>query len=107
MNIPIEWSCANFIWGSSEYTWGDVQLVVEVAEVVKKAQAGGGVGLDEWLEPQQEKKRRLIKLICKVNGVSYRMQKEKREKINITTKDIDLLVEKVLGINVSVERLNV
>jgi hypothetical protein len=35
------------------------------------------------------------------------MQKEKREKINITTKDIDLLVEKVLGINISVERLNV
>tara|TARA_Y100000310_G_scaffold324973_1_gene387665 strand:- start:634 stop:939 length:306 start_codon:yes stop_codon:yes gene_type:complete len=101
MANPITWSGANFTWGSNEYTWGEVQLVAEVAEVV---QAGGGVEPEEWLESQPEKKRKLIKLICKVKGVPYSMQKEKREDINITTKDIDLLVEKVLGIKVTVEK---
>ena len=103
---PIKWKDANFKWElaptdstQSRYTWDDVALVEE-------AVGGGGVMADDmpWTKWEDEKKKRLIKLICKVQGKTYKETKETRE-IKITAKDIKLLAEKVLGIEVITENV--
>ena len=85
------------------YTWNDVALVEEVIEVIQ--QGGGGVIEDDmpWMR-DEEKKKRLVKLICKVQGRTYKETK-KTQNIKITAKDIKLLAEKVLGIEVITENI--
>ena len=118
MSTPIKWEDADFKWNiappsedykpgfkasSFPYTWDDVALVKEVVEVIQ--QGGGGIIEDDmsWIK-DQDKKKRLIKLICKVQGRTYKETKETKN-IKITAKDIKLLVEKVLGIEILTENI--
>jgi hypothetical protein len=108
MAIPIKWEDADFKWelaptdtDANRYTWDDVALVEEVVEAL----GGGGVIEDDmpWMK-DQDKKKRLIKLILKCQGKTYRETKEVQD-IKITAKDIKLLAEKVLGIEVITENI--
>ena len=109
MGTKIKWEDADFKWELaptdttlSRYTWDDVQLVEEVVEAVHQ---GGGVIEDDmpWLK-DQDKKKRLIKLILKCQGKTYKETKEIQD-IKITAKDVKLLAEKVLGIEVITENI--
>ena len=113
----IKWEKANFKWSKAPtnpegvildgiklkpsrpiYTWGDVALVEQAL--------GGGGDMDEmpWTKWEDDKKEKLIKLICKVQGRTYKQTKPVKD-INITAKDIRLLAEKVLGIEVITENV--
>ena len=103
---PIKWKDADFKWNISptdttkpRYTWNDVTLVEE-------AIGGGGVMADDmpWTKWEDDKKEKLIKLICKVKGKTYKQTKQVKD-IKITAKDIRLLAEKVLGIEVITENV--
>jgi len=105
---PIKWEDADFKWelaptegGKPRYTWDDVVLVEEAVEAL----GGGGVIEDDmpWMK-DQDKKKRLIKLILKCQGKTYKETKEVQD-IKITAKDIKLLAEKVLGIEVLTENI--
>ena len=113
---PIKWEDADFKWNiappsedykvgfkasSFPYTWDDVALIEEAVEAL----GGGGVIEDDmpWIK-NQDKKKRLIKLILKCQGKTYKETKETQD-IKITAKDIKLLAEKVLGIEVLTENI--
>jgi hypothetical protein len=101
MATPITWNEANFKWNDNPHTWDEVLLVIEVVEAL----GGGGVIEDDmpWMK-NQDKKKRLIKLICKVQGKTIKEEKEIQDyKIKIS--DIKLLAEKVLGIEVLTENI--
>ena len=95
----ITWGQANFSWSNNSFTWDDVVLV-------KAALGGGGVMADDmpWTKWEDDKKEKLIKLICKVKGKTYKQTKQVKD-IKITAKDIRLLAEKVLGIEVITENV--
>ena len=112
--FPIKWKDADFKWNIAPpsqnyksgfkpvkfpYTWDEVLLVIE-------AVGGGGVMAEDmpWTQFKDEKKKRLIKLICKVQGKTYKETKETKD-IKITTKDIKILAEKVLGIQIITENI--
>ena len=57
-----------------------------------------------WTKFEDEKKKRLVKLICKVQGKTYKETKETKD-IKITAKDIKILAEKVLGIEIITENI--
>ena len=104
MANKIKWEDANFKWDKAPttgtpYTWDEVILVEE-------AVGGGGVMAEDmpWTKWEDEKKKRLIKLICKVQGKTYKETKE-TQNIKITAKDIKLLAEKILGIEVITENI--
>ncbi len=101
MAIPITWNEANFNWDNNPHTWDEVQLVVEVI----KALGGGGVMEEDmpWMKSQDTKKR-LVKLICKVQGKTIKEEKEIQD-YKIKVFDIKLLAEKVLGIEVLTENI--
>ena len=113
---PIKWEDADFKWNiappsenykagftpsSFPYTWDDVALVKEII-----SRGGGGVMAEDmpWTQFDDEKKKRLIKLICKVKGKTYKETKETQD-IKVTAEDIKLLAEKVLGIEVITENI--
>ena len=113
--IPIKWEEADFKWNTAPpnekykkgfkpstfpYTWDDVALV-------KEAIGGGGVMAEDmpWTQFDDEKKKRLVKLICKVQGRTYKETKETKN-IEIKISDVKLLAEKVLGIEVLTENIN-
>ena len=117
MATPIKWQDADFKWNTAPpsedykpgfkpsrfpYTWNDVALVEEVVEVLE---GGGGVLEDDmpWMK-DQDKKKRLIKLICKVQGKTIKEEKE-IQNYKIKVSDIKLLAEKVLGIEVLTENI--
>ena len=113
---PIKWKDADFKWNAAPpskdykvgfkassfpYTWNDVALVEEVVEAL----GGGGVIEDDmpWMQ-DEEKKKRLVKLICKVQGKTFKEEKEIQD-YKIKVSDIKLLAEKVLGIEVLTENI--
>ena len=101
MSTKISWDNADFTWDNNPHTWDEVLLVIEA---VKALRGGGDIDKDmPWIK-DQDKKIRLIKLICKVQGKTYKETKETK-KIKITAKDIKLLAEKVLGIEVITENI--
>ena len=102
MATPITWNEANFNWDNNPHTWDEVLLVIEVV----KALGGGGVIEEDmpWTQFDDEKKKRLIKLICKVQGKTIREEK-KIQNYKIKISDIKLLAEKVLGIEVLTENI--
>ena len=101
MATPITWNGANFNWDNNPHTWDEVLLVIEVV----KALGGGGVIEEDmpWMKNQDTKKR-LVKLICKVQGKTIKEKKE-IQNYKIKVSDIKLLAEKVLGIEVLTENI--
>ena len=98
MATPITWNEANFKWNDNPHNWDEVQLVIEAIK--------GGVSEDlmPWTKFDDEKKKRLIKLICKVQGKTIKEEKEIQD-YKIKVSDIKLLAEKVLGIEIITENI--
>ena len=99
MATAITWDNANFKWNDNPHTWDEVLLVIE-------AVGGGGVMAEDmpWTQFKDEKKKRLIKLICKVQGKTIREEKEIQD-YKIKVSDIKLLAKEVLGIEIMTENI--
>ena len=91
MANKIKWNEADFKWNDNPHIWN---LVLEILE------AGGGtlegaVRAVEELEP--EKKKRFIKLVCKIKGIeTYSGQKTINDDIKVSAADCELVVKEVL-----------
>ena len=115
---PIKWEDADFKWNIAPpskdykvgfeaskfpYTWDDVALV-EVAI----GQGGGGDIIEDmpWMkwDDGDDRKKRLIKLICKVQGKAITEEKEVQN-YEITVSDIKMLAKEVLGIEIMTENI--
>jgi hypothetical protein len=113
--VPFKWNTANFKWNegstfpnqsNTPFTWDDVALIIEVAEVLEKLgpYADSDVqddAIQDYAKDDLEKKKKLIKLICKVQGKTYKETKE-IDKVKINIKDVKLLIKEALGINVTI-----
>tara|TARA_R100000805_G_C3528503_1_gene48115 strand:+ start:229 stop:543 length:315 start_codon:yes stop_codon:yes gene_type:complete len=104
MATRITWDRANFKWDNNPHTWDEVLLV---AEVVSDGASGEEIAYNvNQLDPV--KKKRFIKLVCKVKGIeTYSGQKTIRDNIKVSTEDVELVVKEVLGIDLQVENINV
>jgi len=106
MAIPIKWEDANFKWDKAPttgipLTWDNVVLVIEAVEALE----GGGVIEEDmpWVK-DEEKKKRLVKLICKVQGRKIKQTKEIND-YKIKVSDIRLLAKEILNIEVLTENI--
>ena len=107
MAINLKWDNAEERIGSSKwdttiYKWDDIFLILEVG-----AATGDEIAYNvNQLEP--DKKKRFIRLICKVKGIeTYSGQKTIRDDIQVTAEDCELVVKEVLGIDLTVENIHV
>ena len=102
---PVIWGKADFKWNIApkkpnkpRYTWNDVAIV--------KSALGGDMEDMPWTKwgDTDERKKSLIKLICKVQGKTIIKEKYIKN-YKITVSDIKILAEKVLGIEVITENI--
>ena len=83
-------------WGSNSFTWGDVSLAAEIAEVID------GVGYKRRKErlnnlfKDEEKKKRFIHLICRIKGEKIYDDKVEVKDIDIKVEDVELVVETIV-----------
>ena len=115
IRTPFNWGKANFAWdngspfsnqSSTPFTWDDVALIKQVAEALERLGPYADLdvqddALQDLVQDDPEKKKRLIKLICKVQGKVYKETKE-IEEIKINIEDVKLLIKEALGINVTI-----
>ena len=114
----IKWEDADFKWNiappskdykvgfeSSKfpYTWDDVALVEAAVG------AGGGGDMIEdmpWMKwgDEDDRKKRLIKLICKVQGKIIIKEKEIKE-YKVKVSDVKMLAKEILGIEIITENI--
>mgnify|MGYP003123160881 CR=1 FL=1 len=105
MATKIKWEDANFKWDDNPHKWDEVLLVLEVVS------ADGASGQEiaynvNQLDP--EKKKRFIKLICKVKGIeTYSGQKTIKDNIKVTANDVRLVYKEVLGIDLAIENIQI
>jgi len=112
--IPFQWNTANFNWDAVNPTdgkiyppneivtgtnlWDDCALIIELIEVVK-----GGGSPEIYFQKEKEKKKKFIKLLCKVEGVEYKETKEVlNRQIRIT--DVKLVAKELLGIDIKIDK---
>jgi len=97
----VKWNEAQCYWDTTSMLWDYARLhaCVEIEEALTVA-SGGGTG--EFIlyvpfeKPKPLKKKRYIKLTCRVESVNYMETKEKRDNIKVTPKDVDMLIKESL-----------
>ena len=114
----IEWKDADFQWnnalgdkfykkytkGRQKYTWDEVFLVRELSTSAESPE----ILWQDVNNLDPEKKKRFIKLVCKVKGEeTYSGQKTIRDDIEISVEDVELVLKEVLGIDLTVENIHV
>ena len=77
------------------YTWGDVSFVIEIAD-------GLGTGNRRAREARlqqldKDKKKRLIRLICRVKGEKVYDEEKEVGDIQLRLDDVDMVINKVVG----------
>ena len=97
MSTLIKWNTANFTWNNNTFTWDEVQLI-------KKAAAAG----EDWNTWEEKDKKKLVKLILKLNGKTITESKQKEIKqYKIKAKDIRIAVKEVLGVEMIAENVSI
>ena len=86
------------IWGNNPFTWSDVALAVEIAEVIVDDGAGytrRKERLDNLFK-DEEKKKRFIHLICRIKGEKVYDDKVEVQDIDVKVEDAELVVETIV-----------
>ena len=84
------------IWGDNPFTWGDVSLAAEIAEVID------GVGYTRRKErldnlfKDEDKKKRFIHLVCRIKGEKVYDDKVEIQDIDVKVEDAELVVETLI-----------
>jgi hypothetical protein len=98
--IPLKWSQSEYpiLWNNNPYTWNEAQVLQEVESQIQH----GGAPLKVVNKLDSNKKRVLIKLIAKIKGEEYNVEKYKSDNIKISAKDVKLLIHNnVLNIQIN------
>ena len=111
----VKWQESDFKWefAPSEqnqggdiisYTWDDVRFVDELL-----SQGASSTELAYHVDQlKPDKKKRFIKLVCKVKGIeTYSGQKTIHDDIKVSISDCNLVVKEILGIDLTVENIHV
>ena len=82
-------------WGNNSFTWSDVALAIEVADVVKKAGSSYKRRKEnlEKLFTDQDKKKRFIHLVCRIKGEKVYDDKVEVKDVDIQVEDAELVIE--------------
>jgi len=93
-NIP---SNVSLVWGTTDVTWGDAQFIQEIMD---------GIGTGSRRERQdrlnkilddEDKKKKLIHLICRVRGEKVYDDYTEVGKIEVKVEDVEMVTENIIG----------
>lgn len=97
------WGNCNVPWNLADWKWSECQIV---ADIISGFGGNAAPNIPDWLKEDkkdEEKRKRFIRLLCKVKGEPlYDEKKEVKTDIKITAKDVEMVVKAVAGIDVTI-----
>ena len=104
----LKWTDADTNWGDLTQIWSLVEEVVAEVEAAGSSPTARKKRLEKFLAQEPEKKKKLIHLICRIEGVKvYDDKKEVQDDVQVTLNKIEMLAEQVLGKSIKVENPDV
>lgn len=112
------WGQSGFRWSNASFTWNDPNCGTPTPPEPTSSYVANAPGVDAsllvqpWMieEPwnpykniSKDKKKRLVKLICKVKGKQYEEEKEMRD-FDVSIDDIRMVVKAVSNIDLKMEK---
>ena len=94
----------NFVLGNTplpekgrvpNYTWGDVSFIIEIADGIGTGSRRAREARLQQLD--KDKKKRLIRLICRVKGEKVYDEEKEVGDIQLKLDDVDMVINKVVG----------
>ena len=79
----------SLIWSEVDFTWDDIQLLGKIATARREKT------LDDYLANKPEDEEKLIRLICKVKGITVYDEQKFAGSGKIDVRDIDFLIKEV------------
>ena len=106
--VFLEWENTNFTWDNLDMLWEDVAILIQVGEVIKR---GGGstayVKGNPWEKTRQElgdeKTKRFIRIVCRVNNLEYEDVIDPNPKIRVTVDHIEKTLNESLKVGVKID----
>ena len=84
-------------WSGANFTWSDYQLLLDLQlQTNGKSGARKQEALNQWLDKEPKKKKRLIKLIATVGNRDY-IQTKQIEEVQVKVEDVELLIKEVFS----------
>ena len=83
------------IWGDNPYTWGDVAFIQEVVDGIGTGSRRAREARLQQLD--KEKKKRLIRLICRIKGEKVYDDTTEVGDVKINIDDVELVAENIIG----------
>jgi len=109
--FPIEWdgdvkggdsqgdeipTSVNTLWGSNEYTWGDVAFIQEIADGIGTGSRRARQDRLNKILDDEDKKKKLIHLICRVKGEKVYDDYTEVGDVEVKVEDAELVVETIV-----------
>jgi hypothetical protein len=104
MFICRKWGSTDVRWKDANWLWSECQLVEEIISIIGQGGVDASKIAEElWRdEKDREKKKRFIRLICKVKNETYNEEKEVKD-FKIKIEDVKLVVRAVAGIELEIK----
>ena len=84
------------IWGDNPFTWGDVNFVIEIADGIGTGSRRARQDRLNKILDDEDKKKRLIRLICRIKGEKVYDDKVEVKDIDVKVEDAELVVETIV-----------
>ena len=97
----IKWddSADKIKWDANPYLWDDVYVLIKGGG----AASTGAATFDEITRDfSKEEKKRLVKIVCQVNGIKYEDEKWKKSASKVNASQVKIAVSKVLGVKIDI-----
>ena len=106
--VFLEWENVNFTWDNLDMLWEDVSILIDVEKVVRK---GGGLGSyirgNPWDQTRkelgEEKTKKFIRLVCRVNDLEYEDVIDPNPKIKVTAEHIQKTFNESIKVGVKID----
>ena len=85
----------DIVWGNNSYTWGDVAFVLSIFDGIGSSSRRAREKRLQDLD--KDKKKRLIRLICRVKGEKVYDEEKEVGDIQLRLDDVDMVINKVVG----------
>ena len=112
-NIPVQWDGdlvkpsdgsaqsspdnIDVVWGSNNFTWGDVNFVIEIADGIGTGSRRARQDRLNNILDDEDKKKRLIRLICRIKGEKVYDDYTEVGDVEIKVEDVEMVTENIIG----------